>query len=474
MVDPGGDQRLKRVRHPVRGAAARPALDEHSDRLLDEQRVSLGPIERLLRKRGGPLARRTGELAQQLLDELRALLLGEGLQLDRRRAHAAAAPAGPRVEELGPGQAEDEHRCAHAVRDVLDQVEERRLRPVDVLEEQDQRLHVCDAVHHLARGPGDLLWAPLALEGFHQSGRQPEHVRDSLLGAALAQLFERLLERVVVRDAGRSLHHLGERPVRDAFAVGKRSTHEHARSLHAVEELSRQAALSDTGLAVDREQMRAAVAEAALERVLEELELVLPADERSARAERPRRPVEHVDDAPCAQRPVDPLELERPGVLDDEGAGSEAVRRRPHEDLSRSCSLLQSRGEIHGLPGREGRLGAVDDDLARLDPDPRLEPKLVHRVTDCQSRTCRALGVVLVRLWNAERGHDGVAGELLHDPAVYFDAMRDLLEELRDPPPDDLRVRALSRAESSRRGPRTALMRACAPCRKCRNDGGGD
>ena len=51
-----------------------------------------------------------------------------------------------------------------------------------------------------------------------------------------------------------------------------------------------------------------------------------------------------------------------------------------------------------------------------------------------------ALGVVLVRLRDPEGGHDGVAGELLDDAAVRRDAVRDVLEERVDAPPDDLRV----------------------------------
>ena len=51
-----------------------------------------------------------------------------------------------------------------------------------------------------------------------------------------------------------------------------------------------------------------------------------------------------------------------------------------------------------------------------------------------------ALGVVLVRLRDAERGHDGVAGELLDDAAVRGDAVRDVLEERVDAPADDLGI----------------------------------
>ena len=52
----------------------------------------------------------------------------------------------------------------------------------------------------------------------------------------------------------------------------------------------------------------------------------------------------------------------------------------------------------------------------------------------------RALGVVLVRLRDPERGHDGVAGELLDDAAVRGDTVRDVLEERVDAAPDDLGI----------------------------------
>ena len=89
--------------------------------------------------------------------------------------------------------------------------------------------------------------AALALERLHHPRRERQHVRDRLLGAALAELLERLVERVVVGDAGGGLHHLRERPVGDALAVGQRAPDEAARALDAVEELPREAALADPG-----------------------------------------------------------------------------------------------------------------------------------------------------------------------------------------------------------------------------------
>ena len=65
---------------------------------------------------------------------------GERLEQDRRRVQLAAAPTGPQLEQLRPGDAEQEDRCvARPVGDVLDQVEEDRLGPLDVVEDDDLR-----------------------------------------------------------------------------------------------------------------------------------------------------------------------------------------------------------------------------------------------------------------------------------------------------------------------------------------------
>ena len=75
-------------------------------------------------------------------------------------------------------------------------------------------------------------------------------------------------------------------------------------------------------------------------------------------------------------------------------------------------------------------------------PIARLEPELVDALERRERRAHRALGVVLVRERDAEGGHHGVAGELLDDAAVRDDAVRDLVEELRDAAAHDLRVGA--------------------------------
>ena len=89
----------------------------------------------------------------------------------------------------------------------------------------------------------------------------------------------RLVGRLVVGDARRRLHHLRERPVRDALAVRQAAADQDGRALDARDELAREPALPDAGISVDREERRTPVAHRARERVLEKLELGLAADE---------------------------------------------------------------------------------------------------------------------------------------------------------------------------------------------------
>ncbi len=153
-----------------------------------------------------------------------------------------------------------------------------------------------------------------------------------------------------------------------------------------------------------------------------------------------RQAVDGGDSEIGGDRVAETAQLERADGLDLDPPVRQPVRSVADEDLARTGGLLEARGEVHGFPGREGGVGLVDDDLAGLDPDPRLEPELDDVVEDAEAGADRALGVVLVRLRDPEGGHDRVAGELLDGAAVRLDAARDAVEERRHPPPGDLRV----------------------------------
>ena len=79
--------------------------------------------------------------ADEILDQLRALLVRERFEQRHRRVELAASPGRTHAEKLGPGKADEQDGCvAHPVGEVFDEVEERGLTPVNVVEDEHQRL----------------------------------------------------------------------------------------------------------------------------------------------------------------------------------------------------------------------------------------------------------------------------------------------------------------------------------------------
>jgi hypothetical protein len=214
---------------------------------------------------------------------------------------------------------------------------------------------------------------------------------------------------------------------------------EDRRTLERGEELVRQPALADPGLAVDRDEVSAAVAGGARECVLEQLELVVTADERRDRDAGGRAAV-GARRGPSPDRLVAAAHLNRADVVDLDPAHREPVRGGTEQDLARLRELLQSGGDVDRFAGGERGVAGAGDDLSRLDADAGLQLEVVDRVENLERRANRALRVVLVRLGNPESGHDGVPGELLDGPAVGLDAARDLVEEPGHAPAHDLRI----------------------------------
>ena len=103
-----------------------------------------------------------------------------------------------------------------------------------------------------------------------------------------------------------------------------------------VDELAREPALADAGLAVDRDERRAAVAHRARERVLEQLELGLAADERRREAAQRRAELDGADDALRGDRLAPAAQLERLERLELD-AVAERAAPRPGRRGSRSA-----------------------------------------------------------------------------------------------------------------------------------------
>ena len=382
----------------------------------------------------------SSHLLGQRVDELLGLGERQRAELDRDRTASAATPRRSRLEQLRAGEAHDQHRgVVDPVGEVLDEVEQRLLRPVDVLEAEHERLGLGEVRRPLVRRPGDLLPASLPGHGVEHPGGEAEQIGDRVGRARLLQLLEGLLGRVVGRDAGGDLHHLGEREVREPLAERERAAGEDRRALETCEELVGEAALADPRLAVDRHELGAAVAHDSGVRVAEELELLLAADVASgdvdgssARAVRARHPtnLEVVADA---------LQRAALDALGDDPVGRQPERGRADQDLAGLGDLLESRGDVERLARRERRVPVLDDDLARFDPDPHRQ-LAVSRLDDPHRCPDGALGIVLVRDRDAEDGEHGVPGELLDGSPVRLDVTPRAVEELRHPSADDLRV----------------------------------
>ena len=121
------------------------------------------------------------------------------------------------------------------------------------------------------------------------------------------------------------------------------------------------------------------------------------------------------------------------------GGGARAV---VHHDRIRGRGLLEPGGEVHGFPGDHefpgGRSRGVGDDFPRADADADvhladLRPQLGHAALHRDRGPHRPLRVVLMRLREAEHGHDRVAHELFHGAAVpgrlFAHGRRELAED---------------------------------------------
>jgi hypothetical protein len=149
-------------------------VDEHPDRLLDVQRVALGHL-------GDPRPGLDGHLraAHEAADEAVGLRLGQRCQGYRRRVGLGRHPVGAGVEQLRARLANDQHRRAlDPVGEVVDQVEEGGLAPVDVVEGHDQRSAGGEALEEAADRPVGLLQPDV---GGPQAEQRSEPVADELV-----------------------------------------------------------------------------------------------------------------------------------------------------------------------------------------------------------------------------------------------------------------------------------------------------
>ena len=147
LIEPRGEESMNRRRNGNRGHVShhRPTpvlrseqalVDQHRDHLLDEQRIAFGSVGDSSLEPISVLV-----LADEVRDQLPALAVRERLEQDGRGVQLAARPARTNLQELRPRHAEEKERCAaRPLREMLDEIEERRLCPMDVVEHDDQRV----------------------------------------------------------------------------------------------------------------------------------------------------------------------------------------------------------------------------------------------------------------------------------------------------------------------------------------------
>ena len=334
---------------------------------------------------------------------------------------------------------------------VLDQLGGRRIDPLDVLDQEDDRPLVTQAEHpfaeRLERSPTLRLAAHRRRLSFLrqrdpvQRCEQGQRLVDRQPGVLQRGLDarERLLRRILIPDPEQAPVQLDHGVEGGVLAPRRALRFEPGvgRAGELLAERTRQARLADSRLAAD--QGDAPVTGGDLLPLLEQLaELRVAADERRqvVRAEQ----VDPLADAGRSRHLVrrdrarEPFQRLRPQVLDHEEAAHEPLGVAADHHSVRRRDRLETRGEVHRLAHGENLLmlfsaGLAEHDGAGVDADAERQPhvpvalELVERIDERQTCSHGALGRVLVRARVAEVGEHSIAQELGHMTAVAHDQL---------------------------------------------------
>ena len=342
-------------------------------------------------------------------------------------------PAGAPLDQLRPSHAQEQQRgTGREQRRRLDQVEERLVAPLDVVED--------------ARPAAP---APRAACGTPRRSRPP------LVPTSDSPRSERIAAAAAGSDgsAASCFDHLDHRPVGDPLAVGQAAA-AHDPRLDRGERLRHQPRLADAGVADDRHQLAALLALAPA-----------PTPRRSARAPArgrrtatrgfaPARPAPRRAGTP-APAPTSPsARAARPAPRPPPRGRARASPRRsaprpaPPPARSRAATLTAS-----PVTSRSAVPVTTSPVFTPIRP---LDPELRQRVPHLHRRPARPQRVVLVHDRHAEHRHHRVADELLHRAAVRLDDRLHPLEVAGQQRPQRLRIRLTPRARSTRSRRRTA------------------
>ena len=270
-----------------------------------------------------------------------------------------------------------------------------------------------------------------------EAERQPEDL-------VLAESRTHVVGRVALEDAEVLFQDLREGPERDAVAVRHAAAGAPQRLGLLVgkpfPELAHQACLADAGVALHRDEHRAAAVRCSAISGAAPLQLRVSADERPRKAADASGPHqrERAQHLPAANALGLSLRLDRLCIAELERASRRGDGPLAGEDHPGLRRLFEPRRDVDGVAADERAARARDpgDHLARVHPDAEPETLLLplhgERGMQC------SLGVVLKRLRRTEGGHDRVAGKLLDGPAGRLDLRGHRVVEALEP-----RARAL-------------------------------
>ena len=274
---------MQRLRHLERLDVAA-AIDEHAHRLDRVERDTLGPLP-------DPGAQLLGKVGHEPLEQLVDRLVGERLERDRGEVPLRRAPARVPFGELRPREREDEQRVVpRPVEQVVDEVQQRRVRPLEIFEDEHRRALLREPLEEEAPGRKEVVTVGGAALFEPEQLREPRLDPGALLGVGevllerFPELAGRRLWMFLLGDPGPHAHHLGERPVRDAVAVGETAAAMPVDVAHqpvdVALELRREPRLADPGDADDRDEPSPALLARGVEEIFDQPQLPLASHER--------------------------------------------------------------------------------------------------------------------------------------------------------------------------------------------------
>jgi hypothetical protein len=169
---PRGEERVDRRRD---GDGVDVDREPPADRLLDEYPVVRWEApQEFVRQPGG---------AEHIGREFGCRTGVEAIEVDRRgHPPTGVDEVGPDLAQLGPGKGKHENRhLLHPLEEVLDEVEQQRVGPLDVVEDEQNRPAQCEHLDEPAQRPESLL------DRAGDAGRQPVEVAQQAIALGNAR-----------------------------------------------------------------------------------------------------------------------------------------------------------------------------------------------------------------------------------------------------------------------------------------------